>query len=137
MERRNENYMARCSGRPQRRTAPVVLVVEDDPDTGDLLTDLLGEEGYAVRVVDTALGLLGQIERLRPATILLDLGLPYRSGADLLADLKAVPRTAPVPVIVVSAFLECLSAKRAALATTLIAKPFEPRALLAALQTAA
>ncbi len=137
MVRRNENHTARRAGSPQKRTAPVVLVVEDDPDTGALLTDVLGEEGYAVRVVDTALGLLGQIERLRPATILLDLGLPYRSGAALLADLKADPVTAPIPVIVVSAYLYTLSSERAALATTLIAKPFETRDLVAAVQAVA
>ena len=129
--------MAESTGRSAVRAGPVVLVVEDDPDTGALLADVLGDEGYRVHVMHTAVGTLGEIERLRPATILLDLALPYRSGAALLADLKADPATAAIPVIVVSAYLESLPPERAALASAHIAKPFEVPALLAALQAAA
>jgi CheY-like chemotaxis protein len=87
--------------------------------------------------MDTAVGVLGEVMRLHPAAILLDVALPYRSGAALLADLKADLTTARIPVVVLSAYLHALSPERATLATTLIAKPFEPRALLAALQAAA
>jgi CheY-like chemotaxis protein len=111
-------------------------VVEDDPDTGVLLADVLGDEGYRVHVMHTALGTLGEIERLHPAAILLDLALPYRSGAALLMDLKTDPATASIPVIVVSAYLDTLSPERAALATTLLGKPFEVPDLLAAVQGA-
>jgi CheY-like chemotaxis protein len=116
---------------------PLVLVVEDDPDTGALLTDVLGDEGYVVQVVDTALDAHEVVRRLGPQAVLLDLALPYRSGAALLADLKADPDTAAIPVIVVSAYLEALSSERAALATALIAKPFEVHDLFAAIQAAA
>jgi CheY-like chemotaxis protein len=67
----------------------------------------------------------------------LDLGLPYRSGAALLADLKAHPATAVIPVIVVSAYTDALPRERAALAAAVIAKPFAPATLLAALHAAA
>lgn len=122
-------------GAPARRR-PLVLVVEDDPGSAALMTDVLGDAGYAVRVVATALGVLGEVKRLRPQAIVLDLGLPYRSGAALLADFKADPVTAPIPVIVVSALLENLPPDRAALATTVLPKPFEMRDLLAAVQAA-
>ncbi len=114
-----------------------MLVVEDDPGTSALLIDVLEDEGYTVEVLDTALGVSSEIERLRPAAILLDLALPYRSEAALLADLKADPATAAIPVIVVSAYLESLPPERAALASARIAKPFEVQDLLAALQAAA
>ena len=127
--------MAQQPGTPEERTT--LLVVEDDPEIAATLTDVLGDEGYTVEVLDTAVGVLGQIARLRPATILLDLALPYRSGAALLADLKADPATAAIPVIVVSAYLEALPPERAALASARNAKPFEVPALLAALQAAA
>jgi DNA-binding response OmpR family regulator len=67
--------MAQQPGTLDGRTT-VVLVVEDDPDTGALLTDVLGDEGYGVQVLDTAVGVLGQIARLHPGAILLDLALP-------------------------------------------------------------
>ena len=113
-----------------------MLVVEDDPGTSAMLTDVLEDEGYAVQVVDTALGALGEVARLRPNAIVLDLGLPFRSGAALLTDLKADPATAPTPVIVVSALLEAFPPEHAALATAVIAKPFDVQDLLAALQAA-
>ncbi len=130
--------MAQQAGSPEGGTtaAPLVLVVEDDPGSATVLTELLEDEGYAVRVMDTALAVLGEVERLRPAAILLDLALPYRSGATLLADLKAHPATASVPVIVVSANLEALPPQRAALATARVAKPFDVADLLAALEVA-
>ena len=74
-----------------------------------------------------------EVKRLRPHAIVLDLGLPFRSGAALLVDLKADPRTAAVPVLVVSALLETLPPDRAALAAALLAKPFEVPDLLALL----
>ena len=67
----------------------------------------------------------------------MDLGLPYRSGAALLVDLKANPATAAVPVIVVSAYTDALPRERVALAAAVIAKPFAPATLLAALLAAA
>ena len=113
-----------------------MLVVEDDPRTSALLTDVLEDEGYVVRVMDTGLGVLGEIERLRPAAILLDLGLPYRSGAALLADLRANPATAAVQVIVVSALLEAFPPDLAAQTNAVIAKPFDIEVLLDALHAA-
>ena len=75
--------------------------------------------------------------RVRPRAIVLDLGLPYRSGGSLLEELKADPETAPVPVVVVSAYTEQLSREQARLAAAVIPKPFALDALLSALQTAA
>ena len=107
-----------------------VLVIEDDETQKDLLTDVLDSEGYAVTSTDVALGAAALVRRLRPHVILLDLGLPYRSGGLLLTELKADPRTAPIPVLVVSAYAEALPAARRATVTYVIDKPFELHALL-------
>jgi DNA-binding response OmpR family regulator len=112
---------------------PAAVVVEDDPPTAALLSDLLADEGYAVTVSPSAFGVREMVERLRPRAIVLDLGLPYRSGAALLADLKADPLTATVPVIVVSALAEALPPERKALAAAVIPKPFAVDELLNAL----
>jgi CheY-like chemotaxis protein len=64
---------------------------------------VLGEDGFAVERRDSALGLATLLRRWRPDVVLLDLGLPYRSGAAVLADLKSDPATAAIPVVVVSA----------------------------------
>ena len=107
-----------------------MVVIEDDPLTADLLSDVLTEAGYTVSVLDSTLGVHAAVRRLLPCAIVLDLGLPYRSGASLLQDLKADPVTAPVPVVIVSALADSLPQDRAALASAVVAKPFAPQALL-------
>jgi CheY-like chemotaxis protein len=65
----------------------------------------------------------------RPDVVLLDLGLPYRSGAAVLADLKADPATAAIPVVIVSGAVEALPPARAALAAAVLTKPVGLRRL--------
>ena len=117
--------------RPQR-----VLVIEDDAGVRRLLATTLELGGYAVAASDSALGAMALARRLRPAAIVLDLGLPYRSGTSLLADLKADPTTAPIPVVVVSALADTLTDARRALAAAVLPKPFSPLDLLATVQAA-
>ncbi len=110
--------------------APRVLVIEDDPRLMILLTMVLSGGGYAVAPLDSGLGAVALARALRPAAIVLDLGLPYRSGASLLAELKADPDIARIPVVVVSALVETLPEDRRALAAAVLPKPFSPRELL-------
>ncbi len=107
-----------------------MLIIEDDPGHARLLAYVCGDAGYAVTRLDSAFGALAVAQQLRPDVILLDLGLPYRSGASLLAELKAHPATAQIPVVVVSAIAPTLSAKRAAQADAVVPKPFAPEVVL-------
>ena len=109
-----------------------VLVVEDDAIFADLLTQVLSEAGFAVTATDSVLRTAALVRRVRPDVILLDLGLPYRSGASLLAELKANPRTAAIPVLIVSGSAEALTPERRAMAAAVIDKPPELDALVAA-----
>jgi CheY-like chemotaxis protein len=113
-----------------------VLVIEDDAGIRELLTDLLRGDGYAVTVTDSALGAATLVRRLLPRVILLDLGLPYRSGGALLHDLKTDPVTAGIPILVVSALAETLTPERRALTAGVVAKPFSPDTLLRAVRSA-
>ena len=113
-----------------------VLVVEDDPAIAELWTQVLEAEGCEVRRRDSALGVAGLLCLWRPDVILLDLGLPYRSGAALLAELKAEAETAPIPVVVLSGAPESLTADRAALAAAVLAKPVSLRVLRQVVQDA-
>jgi DNA-binding response OmpR family regulator len=117
-------------------TRPSVLVVEDEEPLAEMLATVLGAEGYAVTRAGSALGTLSLARELRPGVIVLDLGLPYRSGASLLADLKADPETAAIPVVVLSGLLEVLDAPRRALAAAVLAKPIPLGALFDAVRAA-
>lgn len=114
-----------------------VLIVEDDPHYQDLLTHLLTSAGYGVTATDAALGTTALVEQVRPHVILLDLGLPYRSGASFLATLKADPETSDIPVLVVSGDPETLGDERRDLVAGVFQKPLELRVLLDAVRAAA
>jgi DNA-binding response OmpR family regulator len=119
-----------------REAGPAVLVVEDEPGVAALLAEVLAGAGYAPTMTDSALGAVALARRLRPAAVLLDLGLPYRSGGALLGDLKADRATAGIPVLIVSALADALPPARRGLAAGVVAKPFSPGALLAAVRGA-
>ena len=121
-------------GDPPRRRR--VLVVEDDEALAALWAQALAADGHEVRALASALGVAGLLRGWRPDVVLLDLGLPYRSGAALLADLKAAPATAGIPVVVLSAAPETLPPGRAALAAAVLGKPIALRCLSEVVRTA-
>src|SRR5262245_12630169 len=124
------------AGRADAGARPRAAVIEDDERIAELWTDVLEAEGYAVLLRDSGLGLAGVLRDWRPDVVLLDLGLPYRSGAAVLADLKADPATAPIPVVIVSGAVEALSPARAAQAAAVLPKPVSPQSLSDAVATA-
>jgi signal transduction histidine kinase/DNA-binding response OmpR family regulator len=81
---------------------PTVVVVEDDRRSFDLLRVYL--EAAGARVVSARDGEEGldTVRRLSPAGIVLDILLPGTDGWEVLAQLKADPGTAAIPVVVVS-----------------------------------
>jgi DNA-binding response OmpR family regulator len=112
------------------------LIVEDDEGIAELWAFALAEDGFAVERRDSALGLAALLRRWRPDVVLLDLGLPYRSGAAVLADLKGDPATAAIPVIIVSAAPDALPPEYQGLAAAVLRKPVGLWALRAAVRAA-
>jgi PAS domain S-box-containing protein len=94
--------VASADGATASASGPLVLVVEDDGPAGDRLSQQLVQEGY--RVARAATGEQGVIRarELRPDVITLDILLPDADGLNVLAQLKAVPETRAIPVIIVS-----------------------------------
>jgi CheY-like chemotaxis protein len=82
-------------------SAPMrVLVVEDEPNVGDVFIDYLLELGHEPTLVRTAEDALGRMASERPDAILLDLHLPGMSGLEFL-QLPPI-RESGVPVVAVS-----------------------------------
>ena len=77
-----------------------ILIVEDDREVSQLLSQFLEEKGYAVTCRYDGLSALRALEEKRADLVLLDLMLPYRSGDLVLADIR---EQSAVPVIVLSA----------------------------------
>ncbi len=81
-----------------------VLVVDDDPDISAFVQEALCDEGYEVLtgVGDAALMLA---QTAQPHFILLDLMMPQMSGTEISRRLRNEPRTAHIPIVVMSAQL--------------------------------
>jgi PAS domain S-box-containing protein len=81
-----------------------VLYVEDNASNQRLVERVLAERG-GVRLRTTGHGeqVQGLVRQHRPELVLLDLHLPDVDGEEVLRRLKADPRTAEVPVVVISA----------------------------------
>ena len=114
-----------------------ILIVDDDPACRALLDTIFDMYGYEVTSTDSVLGASALVAADRPAVILLDLALPYRSGASWLAQLRADPATASIPVIILSAQPDVIPRERRELAQAVIRKPFRTRTLVEAVQAVA
>ena len=80
-----------------------ILIVEDSPDNMKLFRTLLTLRHHAVTGLVSGEGLLTAIEQAQPALVLMDIQLPGISGIEALKRLRAVPATASIPVIAVTA----------------------------------
>jgi DNA-binding response OmpR family regulator len=110
-----------------------ILIVEDDDTLLELYSEALNAVGYEVATHDSAFGAAARVREFAPSAVLLDLGLPFRPGTSLLTELKADPRTAAVPVLIVSGLPEALSEERQAQAAAVLAKPFQLDTLIDAI----
>ena len=113
------------------------MVVDDTEDIRDLISLVLEEEGYEVRVAARGDEALRLVRERRPDLITLDLSLPGLDGRDLLRELHDDHALAAVPLVVVSAFADSLTAAERHLADEIIVKPFDLDDLLRRIERAA
>lgn len=105
----------------------VIAIIDDDVYIGDMLEEVLRQEGYQVLRAYSGTEALYLLSQNRPDLILLDLMLPGLSGEDVLS------RISGIPVIVISAKLDVQDKVSLLLggAADYITKPFDIRELLA------
>ncbi len=106
--------------RPVQRGAPVpgwheqavedarrsVVVIEDDPSSAELVAVHLEAAGLRPIHVRTGEEGLAAVRALRPTAVVLDIHLPGMDGWDVLSVIKADPRIADTPVVVVTVLPE-------------------------------
>jgi CheY-like chemotaxis protein len=107
-----------------------ILLVEDDSGIRESVAELLELEGYQVSAVSNGSDALEWLAReVPPDVLLVDLVMPVMSGGELLARLKADPRLADVPAILMTAAIPTAHSPIPGADATL-PKPFELDALL-------
>jgi diguanylate cyclase (GGDEF)-like protein len=83
--------------------APIVLIVDDEPQNRRLLEALLRPEGYDTVTAASGEAALAAIAERAPDLVLLDIMMPGMDGYQVATALKADPATAGIPIIMVSA----------------------------------
>jgi diguanylate cyclase (GGDEF)-like protein len=110
-----------------------VLVVEDDEATRGALRVLLGDAGYVCDEASDGELAVAAMRDARFDLVLLDLGLPGMSGADLHRQLRRDPRTRFLPIVFLTAHADrqVKLAELEAGAEDFITKPYDADELLA------
>jgi CheY-like chemotaxis protein len=88
---------------PDATTRPTLLLVEDDADTLEVFSILLGER-YAVAAYRSPLDALRGLGDARPDLVLLDIGMHPINGVECLRQIRATPGHADVPAVALTGF---------------------------------
>jgi CheY-like chemotaxis protein len=110
----------------------MVLVIEDNPELCEVVSDFLSLKGHSVRCAangDDGLRSLTSSE-VRPEVILLDLEMPVLDGWQFLSEMRKQPDLSDIPVVVMSGFGGIAEKAKELGAAAVVRKPVEPRALL-------
>ena len=83
--------------------SPKILVVDDEALVRSMMCDGLAAAGHKVLAASSGEEALQVVQAERPACILLDIMMPDLDGYDTCAALKTDPKTAAIPVLLVSA----------------------------------
>ncbi|HEY7560465.1 MAG TPA: response regulator [Candidatus Binatia bacterium] len=109
-----------------------ILNVEDNEYNLKIIRQLLNRTSYRlIEAVDGEQGVTMAYNEL-PDLILMDIQLPKLSGLEATRQLRADPKTAHIPIIVITSFALSGDSEKAkdAGASAYLAKPYSPRELL-------
>ena len=109
-----------------------VLVVEDEPDTQELVVTILRERGASVEAVSSTREALDALARGRPDVLLSDIGLPGEDGLALIRAVRDMPEGAGLPAAALTAYAREQDRRQALGAgfQAHVAKPIRPSDLV-------
>ncbi len=81
---------------------PRILVVDDDPNIRELLSQEFVEAGYQVQLAGNGREAVAAVRRERPDLVVLDVMMPEMNGFDVAAVLKNDPQTMDIPIVILS-----------------------------------
>jgi two-component system phosphate regulon response regulator PhoB len=80
-----------------------ILIIEDERDMADLVAMRLSREHYDVQVARDGIEGIEKIRSGRPDLVVLDLMLPGMSGSEIATHVRSDPRTASIPILMLTA----------------------------------
>ena len=83
---------------------PKLLLIDDDKDLLEVTQGLLKKRGYEVSIETNWEDALAKIETFKPQIILLDVFLNGVDGLEICKQIKSMPNTKDIPVLIFSAY---------------------------------
>jgi signal transduction histidine kinase/DNA-binding response OmpR family regulator len=112
-----------------------ILIVDDEPDTRELVQEVLERQGAEVRASASVAEALRTLARWQADLIVSDIGMPLEDGYELMRRVRKLDPGAngQVPAVALTAYAGAEDVKRALAAgfQTHLAKPVDPKALIA------
>jgi DNA-binding response OmpR family regulator len=112
-----------------------VVVVDDEPDLRLLLEDYLGSQGLVVRTAGSGAELDALLQAEPADLLILDVNMPHEDGFAIVARLRAAGNAAGIVMLTAAGAVESRLLGLGAGADDYLAKPFEPRELLARIRS--
>ena len=115
---------------------PLVLLVEDTPDSLEAFAQILQVAGYRVATAMDGREAIARAREKRPDVVVMDLALPELDGWEATHQIKSDPLTKEIPVIAFTghAYLQSKESARQAGCDSFLTKPLEPARLVAEIQ---
>lgn len=80
-----------------------VLVIEDHPDSREMLETVLKDNGYTVIAAEDGLSGLNIAKAVRPDVIITNINMPNLDGMEMIKQVRQIPELQQVPIVVLSA----------------------------------
>ncbi len=101
----NQSTLTKTNGGDSKTaiSKPKILVVEDHPDSRDILVLAMESWGYEVVEARDGKEAMAQLESVDFNLVVLDIAMPFKSGLDVARSLRSNPRTKDLPILTVTA----------------------------------
>ena len=84
------------------KSAPIVLIVDDDKFTQMLINDIVSTENYSVLYASSGIEALKTLRKHKPDIILMDMNMPSLDGVETIRRIKDSPKFSSIPIIMVT-----------------------------------
>ncbi len=81
----------------------LALIIEDDQDLAAIFTQALEKANYQVESIRDGLSAQKRLLQVEPCTVILDMHIPYLSGADILKQIRSDQRLSRTTVVIATA----------------------------------
>lgn len=102
-----------------------VLVLDNDEGVLDVMQEALNYEGFQVKIIEETDNIFSVINDFNPDLVILDYILSGVNGGEICHQIKANPKTADLPVIIMSAYPRVIRSLGYYGCDDFIAKPFD------------